>query len=118
MGDEGRDDPDRAAILARRQRFIALALSGLSASCGGDKDGKPQPCLDIAPMTESNSDDGASSTTTGMPVPCLDIGPMTESTTSVDSTGTDSTGTDTTGTDSTDTATTDADSTGDTTTGG
>lgn len=54
-------DPDRAAILARRQRFIALALSGLaSTACtdgksGEDKssDGKldtrseppPQPCL-------------------------------------------------------------------------
>jgi len=85
MADDERDDPDRAAILARRQRFIAMTLSGLAASCGNG--GKPQPCLDIAPMTES-ADDGMTSTsagtdgssTTGMPMPCLDIGPMTSET--------------------------------------
>ena len=117
MGDEGREDPDRAAILARRQRFIALAISGMSASCGGD-DSKPQPCLDVAPMTESSSDDGATgpltvgtdSSTSGMPMPCLDIGPMTESTTVVDDTSTD------TGSDSTTAA--DETTGDDTTTGG
>lgn len=40
------DDPDRAAILARRQRFILLALTGAavssSAACS-----KPQPCLSV-----------------------------------------------------------------------
>ena len=110
MADDERDDPDRAAILARRQRFIAMTLSGLAASCGSNG-GKPQPCLDIAPMTES-ADDGVTSTsagtdgtsTTGMPMPCLDIGPMTsetgtttgtdEATGTVDDTGsTDDTGT-------------------------
>lgn len=39
-------DPDRAAILARRQRFVALALSGLAASCTAKT--QPQPCLDVA----------------------------------------------------------------------
>lgn len=38
------DDHDRAAILARRQRFIAIALSSLAAACTG-RTGKPQPCL-------------------------------------------------------------------------
>ncbi len=42
------DDPDRAAILARRQHFIALALSGLATACTSK--GHPQPCLDIAPV--------------------------------------------------------------------
>lgn len=93
MGDDDRDDPDRAAILARRQRFIAVALGGLSVACG--KDGKPQPCLDIAPMTESVSDEGATSTdatSTGMPMPCLDIAP-TASVTADGSSTTDESGT-------------------------
>jgi hypothetical protein len=116
MADEGRDDPDRAAILARRQRFIALALSGLSASCGKNN-GSPQPCLDIGPAETSGTDDGATddgatsagtgSSSTGMPMPCLDIGPTTGITVTADDTGTDtssgtdSSGSDTSGTDST-----------------
>jgi hypothetical protein len=44
-------DPDRAAILARRRRFIALAISGLAA--GGCKHGAPEPCLSV-PMPEGN----------------------------------------------------------------
>lgn len=39
------DDPDRAAILARRKRFVALALTGLTtgaAACA------PQACLRVA----------------------------------------------------------------------
>ena len=39
------DDPDRAAILGRRNRLIALALSGIGAAAGC---GDPVPCL--APM--------------------------------------------------------------------
>jgi hypothetical protein len=44
MGD---DDLDRAAILARRQRFIALALSGLACTSTDPppRDAKPQACL-------------------------------------------------------------------------
>lgn len=98
MDDEGRDDLDRAAILARRQRFIALALSGLSASCGNTSG--PQVCLSIAPGDSSTTDAGSgsgsgsesSSGSTTMPMPCLDIGPMTTES-SADDTG--STGTDT-----------------------
>jgi hypothetical protein len=39
-------DPDRAAILARRRRFIALALSGMAT--GACKHQPPQPCLNVA----------------------------------------------------------------------
>ncbi len=108
MGDDDRSDPDRAAILARRQRFIALAISGLAASCG-DNEGTPMPCLDIGPSETSSADDGATtggSSSSGMPMPCLDIGPMTESTADdtgtddgSDTSGDDTSGTDTSGTD-------------------
>lgn len=69
-GDGNEDDVDRAAILARRQKFIALALSGLAASCGDDgTTGEPQPCLDVGPVTTGNIEpgdtDGATSTTGG-----------------------------------------------------
>jgi hypothetical protein len=104
------DATDRAAILARRQRFIALALSGLAAACGDDNGNgtSPMPCLDVAPQTESatmtgatqTGTDGMSSTSvgtsggsTGTPMPCLDVQPPTSSGPSDDSTS--STGTDT-----------------------
>lgn len=39
------DDLDRAAILARRRRFVALAISGLAtAGCEGPK---PHACLNV-----------------------------------------------------------------------
>jgi hypothetical protein len=41
--DERPDDPDRAAILARRKRFIALAISGLATT--GCKQPEVIPCL-------------------------------------------------------------------------
>jgi hypothetical protein len=52
-------DPDRAAILARRRRFIALAISGMATS--GCKHQPPQPCLNVArPEDEYGpNDDGA-----------------------------------------------------------
>ncbi len=56
------DDPDRDAILARRKRFIAIALSGLTSSCGDDgtsDSGSPMPCLDVAVQTESAGDGSA-----------------------------------------------------------
>jgi hypothetical protein len=101
MDEEGRDDLDRAAILARRQRFIALALSGLSASCG--ETSGPQVCLSIGPGDSSTTDAGSgsgseSSGSTTMPMPCLDIGPMTtEESGPADDTGTSGTDTGTTG---------------------
>lgn len=45
---------DRAAILARRERFIALALSGLATACSLPDWAKPDPCLDVkAPRNEN-----------------------------------------------------------------
>ena len=39
-------------ILARRARFVAAALAGISLGCG--KDRKPEPCLSItAPRTDA-----------------------------------------------------------------
>ena len=63
-------DPDRAAILARRQRFIALALSGLAGTAACDKP-KPQPCLS-PPQTV---DDGKGDPT-AEPQPCLNVTPV------------------------------------------
>jgi hypothetical protein len=40
-------DDDGAAILLRRQRFIALALSGLAAACTSPESARPSPCLDV-----------------------------------------------------------------------
>ena len=44
------DDPDRAAILARRKRFLAIALSGLASgiACAA------QPCLQVAAPDDPN----------------------------------------------------------------
>jgi len=84
------DDPDRAAILARRQRFIALALSGLASTTACEKpkedpstpkDGKatqeskddkgaPQPCLNVSRPEPEPAGDPA-----GKPMPCLDVSP-------------------------------------------
>lgn len=72
-------DPDRAAILARRQRFIALALSSLATTGAGActprqqptdaPTARPQACLEIAnpdkPQPPPPVDDG------GAPLPCL-----------------------------------------------
>jgi hypothetical protein len=90
---DGDDDADRAAILARRQRFIALAISGMAAGCGDDSSNSStaMPCLDVAPQTDSVSTTATTATdsmsgpvdttaetsggTTGMPMPCLDVAP-------------------------------------------
>lgn len=80
------EDPDRAAILARRQHFIALALSGLAttaacASTGADDGGQtskgqdaattrsevpPEPCLKVMPPSdETETGEPAEGTTEG-----------------------------------------------------
>lgn len=91
------DDEDRAAILARRNRFVALALVGLAgassaAACGGATqderdasggeadanadaksdanqpfDGGPQPCLTPEIVDAAPAFDG--------PLPCLRLRP-------------------------------------------
>lgn len=72
-GGIAKSDPDRAAILARRKRFIAMALTGLTATAGacGDKGAMPQPCLDVAaPEPAPRVDVGAPQP---VPQPCLEV---------------------------------------------
>jgi hypothetical protein len=71
------DDSDRAAILARRQRFIAIALSGLAsgAACTA-----PQPCLNVAQPNDSNATPDPTTpadtaTPETPPQPCLKVAP-------------------------------------------
>ena len=45
MRDDGDDDPDRAAILSRRRKLIAVALAGLTSAAGCGDDADPMPCL-------------------------------------------------------------------------
>lgn len=47
-------DPDRDAILRRRQRFIAAALTGLAAASAGCPS-KPQVCLKVATTPPPNA---------------------------------------------------------------
>jgi hypothetical protein len=57
--DEPQSEPDRAAILARRQRFIALALSSL-ASAAACEACTPKPCLNVVePEPPDGKADGA-----------------------------------------------------------
>jgi hypothetical protein len=78
-------DSDRAAILARRKQFIALALSGLTTTAACDKEApskggkssageqadtsKPQPCLTAQPEPPPPEPP---------PQPCLKVPPQPE----------------------------------------
>lgn len=53
--DNKQSDLDRAAILARRRRFIALAISGLATT--GCKQSAPEVCLSVIPDPESGEPD-------------------------------------------------------------
>lgn len=84
MGDEGdrRDDPDRAAILARRQQFVAIALSGLTTSvaCTTTESDKPDKDKVEQPRDEgdpANADVGDPPETPPEvpPQPCLSVIP-------------------------------------------
>lgn len=71
---EHEDDPDRAAILARRQRFIALALSGLATGCTAPP--RPEPCLNVAQPhepEEPTKQPEAQPETKFDPGPCLKV---------------------------------------------
>jgi hypothetical protein len=87
--DEAKPNPDsdRAAILARRSKFIAFALSGLTttAACtdgkdAGSKQGQeqkqpdkeppPQPCLNVVAVPPEQPE--------APPQPCLEIAPPPE----------------------------------------
>jgi len=66
---EDREDPDRDAILSRRNRLIAVALSGLVSSAT-----QACACLSPSPPPDSGAerDAGADAgTDSGVPVPCL-----------------------------------------------
>lgn len=67
-----RDDPDRDAILARRRRFLALALSGMAvAGC----ESSPAPCLRVAGDASQEVPDAgpedAGVSADASPMPCL-----------------------------------------------
>jgi hypothetical protein len=73
------EDPDRAAILARRQRFIAIALSGLTT---GTACARSEPCLNVAVPPDGQAEPIEPGQTTGdtgevdgnvvtAPQPCL-----------------------------------------------
>lgn len=71
-------DVDRAAILARRQRFIALALSGLASACtSNERPARPQACLkySIEPREKpgGTKPDPHEPSDTALPVPCLSL---------------------------------------------
>lgn len=75
-GEEGDHDPDRAAILARRKRFIGIALSGLTSGVGC-----AQPCLSIAQPNEGGEQPSgpqnvppATPSDTAPPDACLKVG--------------------------------------------
>lgn len=60
------DDEDTRAILARRGRFIAIALAGMTtAACGPDLD--PRPCLSPMPDTHGQEEQPPET----QPQPCL-----------------------------------------------
>lgn len=65
-------DPDRAAILERRKRFIAVALSGLStAACtSGPPQSKPDPDVEKGVPQQHDEDAGLEG---AAPQPCLSI---------------------------------------------
>jgi hypothetical protein len=51
---DDRDDEDRAAILKRRSRFIAVALAGMTAGC--DNLNPFAPCLEPMPVEQPVGD--------------------------------------------------------------
>jgi len=87
MAERDDHDPDREAIMARRRRFIAVALGGLA----GCTPGKPGPTPTTTTTTtgtttggessESGHEGGTESGTDTAPQPCLkyDLPPSSES---------------------------------------
>ena len=72
-------DPDRAAILARRQRFIALALGGLATGCAVEQRGSEEGITTTTASTSTTGTQGSETGDTGdmmeesstRPQPCL-----------------------------------------------
>ncbi len=65
--DEGPEEQDRDAILARRARFVATALIGISVLPACDPFARSQPCLSIEPVRTGEPDAGQDP----KPMPCL-----------------------------------------------
>ena len=55
MPEDDDERKDRAAILARRAKFVAVALASFAAVGCGD-DGAPRPCLNVAEPVEGPSE--------------------------------------------------------------
>lgn len=68
---------ERDAILARRAKFLALAIAGISTA--GCEEKEPQVCLSVAPPTDA-----------GEPQTCLTYWPLPSTTTTSESTTTSS----------------------------
>lgn len=91
-------DDAKKLILARRARFVAAALAGMSIACGKEKSNPPEPCLSVpiqradaeappgpclaAPLDwkerwdAGSAADAATPTTTldaSVPIPCLSV---------------------------------------------
>ena len=59
-------DPDRAAILARRRRFIALAIGGLSTGCTPDESASEGGTTTVASSATESSTSSGVTTETGI----------------------------------------------------
>ncbi len=70
------DDEDRNAILARRNRFIGLALSGMAVVGCGDDEATPMPCLgpmevEVSPQPCLSDMPDEEKVPDPLPMPCL-----------------------------------------------
>lgn len=73
MGDD--EGGDRDAILARRRRFVAMALGSLTAACGAGQ-AEPEPCLSQPCCPDEQDEDpegrdGEPGDPEPEPMPCL-----------------------------------------------
>jgi len=57
-------DDDKKLILARRARFVAAALAGVSVACGKEPSQPPQPCLSVPVQRDADANEPP-------PQPCL-----------------------------------------------
>lgn len=83
-------DEAKRLILARRARFVAAAVAGIAAACGGStEDTRPTPCLEpgirdsgadaadadpkpcLSPLPPDASSDASDDADAGIPQPCL-----------------------------------------------
>lgn len=72
MAGSDAQDPDRAAILARRRQFIAVALGSIAVGCPAtNPTPSPEPTGDSASESEAATTGDESDSGTGTPRPCL-----------------------------------------------